>query len=83
MRRRVADGSREDGATADRECPELLDDGQEEVFAKSAVERGVVQDPQALGPKALAQNPKSDVDLRRRRDVCRPGLASPHPRTPD
>jgi len=52
-------------ATVPRAGPELLDDGQEEVFAKSAVQRGVVRDPRALGPEDLARQPKSDVDLRR------------------
>lgn len=39
--------------------PELLDDGQEEVFAYSAVERGVVEDPKALSPEDLARAPVS------------------------
>jgi hypothetical protein len=30
--------------------PELLEDGQEEVFSHTAVERGEVYDPPALGP---------------------------------
>ncbi len=38
---------------------ELLDDGQEEVFSYSAVERGLVEDPKALGPADLAHAPKS------------------------
>lgn len=29
---------------------ELLDDGQEEVFAYSAIDCGIVRDPPALGP---------------------------------
>jgi hypothetical protein len=29
---------------------ELLEDGQEEVFSKTAVERGLVKDPNAMGP---------------------------------
>jgi len=39
--------------------PELLDDGQEEVFAYSAVERGLVEDPKALGPADIAKAPTS------------------------
>jgi len=42
---------------------ELLDDGQEEVFAYSAVERGLVEDPKALGPADLARAPKSPGSL--------------------
>ena len=30
--------------------PELLADGQEEVFSWTAVERGIVKDPPAMGP---------------------------------
>jgi hypothetical protein len=33
---------------------EVLDDGQEEVFSPSAVERGLTKDPKALGPEDLA-----------------------------
>lgn len=29
--------------------PELLEDGQEEVFSRTAVARGLVKDPKALG----------------------------------
>lgn len=43
--------------------PELIDDGQEEVFAHSAVERGLVDDPKALGPADLARAPKSPGSL--------------------
>lgn len=41
------------------EREELLDDGQEEVFARSAVERGIVEDPKALSPEDLARAPIS------------------------
>jgi hypothetical protein len=30
--------------------PELLEDGQEEVFSRTAVERGLIEDPKAMGP---------------------------------
>lgn len=32
------------------EAPELLEDGQEEVFSWTAVEHGCVKDPPAMGP---------------------------------
>ena len=38
---------------------DVLDDGQEEVFSRTAVERGLVEDPKALSPEQLAQNPKT------------------------
>ncbi|MEW5686067.1 MAG: hypothetical protein AB1942_14195 [Pseudomonadota bacterium] len=63
--RPTPEASGHDGATVARAEPELLDDGQEEVFARSAVERGVVKDPRALAPEDLARRPKSDLDLRR------------------
>lgn len=44
--------------------PELLDDGQEEVFSRSAVEAGQVTDPKALGPEDLARSPKSPGPIR-------------------
>jgi hypothetical protein len=44
--------------------PELLDDGQEEVFSRSAVEAGDVADPKALGPEDLARAPKSPGPIR-------------------
>lgn len=44
--------------------PELLDDGQEEVFSRSAVEAGQVADPKALGPEDLARAPKSPGPIR-------------------
>jgi hypothetical protein len=31
--------------------PELLEDGQEEVFSRTAVEHGIVKDPRAIGPE--------------------------------
>lgn len=34
----------------DDPAPDLLQDGQEEVFSHKAVERGLIQDPRALGP---------------------------------
>lgn len=43
--------------------PELLDDGQEEVFSYTAVANGVVEDPKALSPDDLARTPKSPVSL--------------------
>jgi hypothetical protein len=49
--------------------PELLEDGQEEVFAYSAVERGQVEDPKALGPEDLARAPKSPGSLARPEDA--------------
>lgn len=55
-----------ESATLPGAGPELLDDGQEEVFAYSAVERGVVEDPKAMAPEDLARRPKSDTDLRQR-----------------
>ena len=33
--------------------PELLDDGQEEAFSYTAVERGLVKDPLAMDPELL------------------------------
>lgn len=33
--------------------PELLEDGQEEVFSWTAVERGLTEDPTALDPETL------------------------------
>ncbi len=47
------------------EDAELIDDGQEEVFARTAVQRGFVKDPKALAPEDLARHPKSPLDLRR------------------
>jgi hypothetical protein len=38
---------------------EVVDDGQEEVFSRTAVEQGMVEDPKALGPEDLAKVPKS------------------------
>src|SRR5206468_11173 len=38
---------------------EVLDDGQEEVFSHSAVERGLTKDPKALGPEDVARAPMS------------------------
>jgi hypothetical protein len=51
---------------------EIVDDGQEEVFSRTAIEKGLVKDPKALGPEDLG-GPESG-----------PGPAShqPHPRTP-
>ena len=46
--------------------PELLADGQEEVFSYSAVERGLVRDPLAMDPAGLGQS----------------GVNSPPPRAP-
>ncbi|WP_296595000.1 hypothetical protein [Phenylobacterium sp.] len=34
---------------------EVLDDGQEEVFSRTAIENGAVEDPKALGPEDLAR----------------------------
>jgi hypothetical protein len=31
--------------------PELLEDGQEEVFSRTAVEHGMAKDPRAIGPE--------------------------------
>ena len=38
---------------------DVVDDGQEEVFSRTAVARGLVEDPKALSPEQLAQNPKT------------------------
>ena len=38
---------------------EVLDDGQEEVFSRTAIENGMVEDPKALGPEDLARVPLS------------------------
>lgn len=38
---------------------DVVDDGQEEVFSRKAIERGLVKDPKALSPEQLAQNPKT------------------------
>lgn len=46
-------------APSDPADGDVLDDGQEEVFSHSAVERGLVEDPKALGPEDLARAPKS------------------------
>jgi len=43
----------------ERPGSEVVDDGQEEVFSKTAVARGAVEDPKALGPDDLARAPKS------------------------
>lgn len=51
------------GAMLDARDPEVLDDGQEEVFSRTAVERGVVEDPKALGPEDLARAPRSPGSL--------------------
>lgn len=55
--------------------PQVLDDGQEEVFAYGAVVRGIVEDPMALGPDDLARSPKSPGSLER------PSGASPSTET--
>lgn len=34
-------------------APDLLQDGQEEVFSHKAVERGLAQDPRAIGPSGV------------------------------
>lgn len=57
----AADPSTPPASDAD---PELLDDGQEEVFSRSAVEAGQVADPKALGPEDLARAPKSPGPIR-------------------
>lgn len=33
--------------------PDLLQDGQEEVFSHTAVERGLAHDPRAIGPACV------------------------------
>jgi hypothetical protein len=37
--------------------PEVMDDGQEEVFSHTAIERGLVKDPLALDPAAFGERP--------------------------
>ena len=44
---------------------DVVDDGQEEVFSRRAIERGLVEDPKALSPEQLAQNPKTPSRLDR------------------
>jgi len=44
-------------------CDDLLDDGQEEVFSRQAVSRGLVRDPLALGP--VGDDPGSPPDAAR------------------
>ena len=44
-------------------APDLLQDGQEEVFSHAAVERGLAQDPRALGPQVIEGG-----DLKRQSD---------------
>lgn len=52
----------------DDPAPDLLQDGQEEVFSHAAVERGLAQDPRALGPQVI-----DGGDLRRQsEDAKRP-----------
>lgn len=46
-------------ASENADDPELLDDGQEEVFSRTAIENGMVEDPKALGPEDLARVPLS------------------------
>ena len=38
---------------------DVANDGQEEVFSRTALERGMVEDPKALSPEQIAQNPKT------------------------
>ena len=38
---------------------DVADDGQEEVFSRTAVDRGLVKDPKALAPEDLERTPKS------------------------
>lgn len=38
---------------------DVADDGQEEVFSRTAVDHGLVEDPRALAPEDLAKTPKS------------------------
>jgi len=54
------------GAAAPGLDPELLDDGQEDVFSRSAAEAGLVADPKALSPEDLARAPKSPGPIRTR-----------------
>lgn len=49
-------------------APDLLQDGQEEVFSHAAVERGLVQDPLALGPQVVGHE-----------DLDRPSDRPPRP----
>jgi len=44
---------------------EVLDDGQEEVFSRRAVELGMIEDPKALGPEDVAAVPMSPARLGR------------------
>ncbi|MES2723885.1 MAG: hypothetical protein V4656_12100 [Pseudomonadota bacterium] len=56
--------------------PELLDDGQEEAFSYTAIERGMVKDPLAMDPDLL--RPAGGAD---RHD--RPGPPDPAPPVED
>ncbi len=52
-------------ASIDPSEPELMDDGQEEAFSHTAVERGLVKDPTALDPatfKPLSPDRPSSAD---------------------
>lgn len=46
-------------ASENADDSEVLDDGQEEVFSRTAIENGMVEDPKALGPEDLARVPLS------------------------
>lgn len=39
-----------DATVPEDKLRELLEDGQEEVFSRTAVEHGVLKDPNAMGP---------------------------------
>jgi len=61
MSRPDPDGTPQTPAITSPDAPtgEVVDDGQEEVFSHTAVERGLVKDPKALDPQDLARHPKS------------------------
>ena len=63
--------------------PELLEDGQEEVFSHTAVERGSVYDPPALGPFdadgcSTESSPHEKPETSRPRDAVAPQAPDPH-----
>lgn len=51
----------EASANEDAANSEIVDDGQEEVFSRTAIENGFVEDPRALGPEDLARVQSSRV----------------------
>ncbi|HQT52480.1 MAG: hypothetical protein Q8N10_17660 [Phenylobacterium sp.] len=56
--------------------PELLDDGQEEAFSYTAIERGLVKDPLAMDPDLL--RPADTTDRPRREAGTDRPVIPPH-----